>query len=138
VGNNDNVGLGNIVSAHTLFTLLEDTDIDAINWRGEQTIRRAVVNRKVWGGNRTWRGAAAQGRIMRAIRTASRASTRSTSSSGWPAPPTPAPLPLRALPNSRGHVRLSSVMRAKPFQRFGAGGSVDQSHRRCSPLPRPH
>ena len=53
-----------------LFTFLSNPDIDATNWRGEQAIRPAVVNRKVWGGNRTWRGAATQGRIMSAIRTA--------------------------------------------------------------------
>jgi transposase len=56
--------------AHALFTFLRDPDIDATNWRGEQAIRPAVVNRKVWGGNRTWRGAATQGRIMSALRTA--------------------------------------------------------------------
>jgi len=53
-----------------LFTFLHDPEIDATNWRGEQAIRPAVVNRKVWGGNRTWRGAASQSRIMSAIRTA--------------------------------------------------------------------
>jgi transposase len=56
--------------ADALFTFLADAEIDATNWRGEQAIRPAVVNRKVWGGNRTWRGAATQGRIMSAIRTA--------------------------------------------------------------------
>jgi transposase len=57
--------------ADALFSFLADADIDATNWRGEQAIRPAVVNRKVWGGNRTWNGAAAQSRIMSAIRTAS-------------------------------------------------------------------
>jgi transposase len=57
--------------ADALFSFLADTDIDATNWRGEQAIRPAVVNRKVWGGNRTWKGAGTQGRIMSAIRTAS-------------------------------------------------------------------
>jgi transposase len=56
--------------ADALFSFLYDTDIDATNWRGEQAIRPAVVNRKVWGGNRTWNGAATQSRIMSAIRTA--------------------------------------------------------------------
>jgi transposase len=56
--------------ADPLFTFLGDPDIDATNWRGEQAIRPAVVNRKVWSGNRTWRGAATQGRIMSARRTA--------------------------------------------------------------------
>ena len=56
--------------ADALFTFLQRPDVDATNWRGEQSIRPAVVNRKVWGGNRTWRGAATQGRIMSALRTA--------------------------------------------------------------------
>lgn len=53
-----------------LSSFLAAPDIDATNWRGEQAIRPAVVNRKVWGGNRTWRGAATQGRIMSLLRTA--------------------------------------------------------------------
>lgn len=53
-----------------LFTFLTGPQIDATNWRGEQAIRPAVVNRKVWGGNRTWTGAATQGRIMSVLRTA--------------------------------------------------------------------
>jgi transposase len=43
-----------------LFTFLEEPGLDATNWRAEQAIRPAVVNRKVWGGNRTWIGAKAQ------------------------------------------------------------------------------
>jgi len=42
------------------FWFLIDPTIDATNWRAEQAIRPAVVNRKVWGGNRTWIGAGAQ------------------------------------------------------------------------------
>ncbi|MGH8997385.1 MAG: IS66 family transposase [Acidimicrobiales bacterium] len=53
-----------------LFTFLTHDDVDATNWRAEQAIRPAVVNRKVWGGNRTWRGAATQGRMMSVLRTA--------------------------------------------------------------------
>jgi transposase len=53
-----------------LFRFLTSTDIDATNWRAEQAIRPAVVNRKTWGGNRTWPGAANQGRIMSVLRTA--------------------------------------------------------------------
>jgi hypothetical protein len=37
-----------------------DQDVDATNWRAEQGIRPAVVNRKVCGGNRSDRGTAAQ------------------------------------------------------------------------------
>lgn len=43
-----------------LFTFLRDPLVDATNWRAEQAIRPAVVNRKVWGGNRTWTGAEVQ------------------------------------------------------------------------------
>jgi transposase len=53
-----------------LFTFLARPHVDATNWRAEQAIRPAVVNRKVWGGNRTWRGAATQSRIMSVLRTA--------------------------------------------------------------------
>jgi transposase len=56
--------------AGALFSFLTDPHVDATNWRGEQAIRPAVVNRKVWGGNRTWRGAATQGRILSVLHTA--------------------------------------------------------------------
>jgi len=49
--------------ADQLFTFLRPEHlgvVEATNWRAEQAIRPAVVNRKVWGGNRTDRGAAAQ------------------------------------------------------------------------------
>ena len=52
-----------------LFGFLRTPGIDATNWRAEQAIRPAVVNRKVWGGNRTWAGAAAQGILMSVLRT---------------------------------------------------------------------
>jgi transposase len=50
------------VRGHALqwFWFLIEPTIDATNWRAEQAIRPAVVNRKVWGGNRTWRGAHTQ------------------------------------------------------------------------------
>jgi transposase len=53
-----------------LFTFLTAPGVDATNWRGEQAVRPAVVNRKVWGGNRTWRGAGTQSRITSVLRTA--------------------------------------------------------------------
>ena len=52
-----------------LFTFLRHPGADATNWRGEQAIRPAVVNRKVWGGNRTEFGAVAQSRIMSVMQT---------------------------------------------------------------------
>jgi transposase len=42
------------------FLFLIDPTVPATNYRGEQAIRPAVVNRKVWGGNRTEAGAQAQ------------------------------------------------------------------------------
>lgn len=52
-----------------LFTFLRHPGVDATNWRGEQAIRPAVVNRKVWGGNRTQVGARAQSIVMSVFRT---------------------------------------------------------------------
>ncbi|EQD30164.1 transposase IS66, partial [mine drainage metagenome] len=51
------------------FVFLTHPDIPATNWRAEQAIRPAVVNRKVWGGNRTWRGARTQQSLTSVIRT---------------------------------------------------------------------
>ncbi len=56
---------------HALFTFLTTDGVDATNWKGEQGVRPAVVNRKVWGGNRSDAGAATQGRMMTFLRTAS-------------------------------------------------------------------
>jgi transposase len=53
-----------------LFTFLAFPGIDATNWRAEQALRPAVVNRKVWGGNRTQAGAAAQGVLLSVLGTA--------------------------------------------------------------------
>jgi len=53
-----------------LFTFLTHDGIDATNWRAEGAIRPAVVNRKVWGGNRTEPGARTQEVLMSVLRTA--------------------------------------------------------------------
>ncbi|MGH2839831.1 MAG: IS66 family transposase [Solirubrobacteraceae bacterium] len=52
-----------------LLTFLRAPGIAATNWRAEQAIRPAVVNRKSWGGNRTAHGAHAQQALMSVIRT---------------------------------------------------------------------
>ncbi|MCA1678329.1 MAG: transposase [Actinobacteria bacterium] len=52
-----------------LLTFLRAPAIAATNWRAEQAIRPAVVNRKSWGGNRTAHGAHAQQTLMSVIRT---------------------------------------------------------------------
>ena len=56
--------------ADQLFTFLRHAGIDATNHRAEQAIRPAVVNRKVWGGNRTEAGAVAQSILMTVLFTA--------------------------------------------------------------------
>ena len=55
--------------ARQLFTFLRDPQTDATNWRGEHAMRAAVVNRKVWGGNRTRGGADNQAILMSVLRT---------------------------------------------------------------------
>jgi transposase len=51
------------------FTFLSDEDVPPTNAAGEQAVRPAVVNRKVWGGNRTESGAEAQGVLTSVLRT---------------------------------------------------------------------
>ena len=53
-----------------LLTFLTAPGIAATNWRAEQAIRPAVVNRKNWGGNCTDHGAQVQQTLMSVIRTA--------------------------------------------------------------------
>jgi len=55
--------------ADQLFTFLRHPSTDATNWRGEHAMRYAVVNRKVWGGNRTRAGADVQAALMSVLRT---------------------------------------------------------------------
>jgi Transposase IS66 family len=53
-----------------VLTFLTTSGVEATNWRAEQAIRPAVVNRKSWGGNRSWAGARSQEVAMSVIRTA--------------------------------------------------------------------
>ena len=55
--------------ADQLFTFLRHRGADATNWRGEHAMRYAVVNRKVWGGNRTRAGTDVQAILMSVLRT---------------------------------------------------------------------
>jgi transposase len=54
------------------FTFLDHPLIEPTNWEVEQAIRPAVVNRKVWGGNRTWVGAQAQAALTSVLETCKR------------------------------------------------------------------
>ena len=53
-----------------IFTFLRQTGVQATNWQAEQDIRPAVVNRKVWGGNRSLDGAHTQEILVSVLRTA--------------------------------------------------------------------
>jgi transposase len=69
--NPDNERLAAFLRIHEeqVFTFVRIPGTDATNWRAEQAIRVAVVNRKVWGGNRTARGAQAQSVLMSVAQT---------------------------------------------------------------------
>ena len=58
--------------SHEWFPFLTDPAIEPTNWKAEQALRPAVVNRKVWGGNRTAAGARAQGVLMSVLETGRR------------------------------------------------------------------
>jgi transposase len=58
--------------SHEWFPFLTDPAIEPTNWKAEQALRPAVVNRKVWGGNRTAAGAYAQGVLMSVLETGRR------------------------------------------------------------------
>jgi transposase len=53
-----------------MFTFLTEPGVQATNWRAEQALRPVIVNRKSWGGNRTWTGAKTQQITASVIRTA--------------------------------------------------------------------
>lgn len=71
-GNADNWRLSDHLwrNRNHLFTFLTEPGIDATNYKAEQAIRPAVVNRKVFGGNRTEAGAEAQSILMSVLVTA--------------------------------------------------------------------
>lgn len=55
-----------------LFIYLRIDGVDATNWKGETAVRPCVVNRKTWGGNRTWAGAKTQSVMTSVIATAAK------------------------------------------------------------------
>jgi transposase len=69
--NRVNERLAKHLDAHRdqLFTFPRHPGVEATNWPAEQSIRPAVVNRKVWGGNRTEDGARAQEILASVLRT---------------------------------------------------------------------
>lgn len=89
-----------------LFTFLTEPGVQATNWRAEQALRPAIVNRKSWGGNRGWQGARTQQVTMSVIRTARQQHLDplelmvSAQHSRAPAPSALLNLPARASPTS--------------------------------------
>ena len=59
-----------------LFTYLRVVGLDATNYRAEQALKMPIVNRKVWGGNRTDDGAAAQGILASVLKTLALSGTK--------------------------------------------------------------
>lgn len=117
--------LGNEKDA--LFTFLTNDRVDATNWRGEQAVRPAAVNRKVWGGNRTWRGAATQGRVISVIRTASQQGVTSSSSS----PPSHVPRRRRTFRRSSAdRSALPAIRRRDVTTRYPSTGVLAGHPRR--------
>ena len=53
-----------------MFTFLTSPGVQATNWRAEQALRPAIVNRKSWRGNRTTNGAQTQQVTMSVTRIA--------------------------------------------------------------------
>ena len=74
-----------------LFTFLSCPGLEATNWRAEQAIRPMVVTRKVWGGNRTSRGAHTQSILVSILQQALQLRDRrhnersANTESRWPA-----------------------------------------------------
>lgn len=65
--------LGHLANqAPHLFTFLTTDGVPATNYHGEQAVRPCAVNRKVWGGNRTWAGADTYGTIVSVLATAAK------------------------------------------------------------------
>jgi transposase len=90
-----------------LFTFLTEPGVAATNWRAEQALRPAIVNRKSWGGNRTDAGARVQQITMSVIRTARQQNIDPVElmvraqRSRQPAASNLIQLPARASPNTR-------------------------------------
>lgn len=51
------------------FVFLLDPQVPATNHRAEQALKTPIVNRKVWGGNRTWLGGTAQAVLSSVLQT---------------------------------------------------------------------
>lgn len=96
-----------------LFTFLRSPEVEATNWRGEQAMRPAVVNRKTSGGNRSEKGADAQGILTSVFRTA-RQQDREPVGLMVRLLRSPRPLDLGLARGREGRVRLVPLPRGQP------------------------
>ncbi len=96
-----------------LTTFLHRRDVEATNWRGEQAMRPAVVNRKTSGGSRSDAGADAQGILTSVFRTA-RQQGREPVSLMVKLQRTPRPLDLGLARGPGGRPRLAPLPRGQP------------------------
>ena len=96
-----------------LFTFLHRPEVEATNWRGEQAMRPAVVNRKTSGGNRSDAGADAQGILASMFRTA-RQQAREPVSLMVKLQHSPRPLDLGLARDPLGRSRLAPLPRGQP------------------------
>ena len=96
-----------------LFTFLHRPGVEATDWRGEQAIRPAVVNRKTSGGSRSGNGADAQGILTSVIRTA-RQQGREPVSLMVELQRSPRPLDLGLARGRKGRTRLVPLPRGQP------------------------
>ncbi len=96
-----------------LFTFLHRRGVEAVNWRGEQAMRPAVVNRKTSGGSRSDAGADSQGVLTSVCRTA-RQQDREPVSLLVKLLRSPRPLDLGLARGSAGRPRLLPLPRGQP------------------------
>lgn len=96
-----------------LFTFLRRPEVEATDWRGEQAIRPAVVNRKTSGGSRSDAGADAQGILTSTFRTA-RQQGRDPVALCVKLLRSPRPLDLGLARGRNGRARLLPLPRGQP------------------------
>jgi len=96
-----------------LFPFLRRPEIEATNWRGEQAMRPAVVNRKTSGGSRSDAGADAQGVLTSVFRTA-RQQGREPVRLMVKLLRSPRPLDLGLARGRGGRPRLTALPRGQP------------------------
>jgi transposase len=97
-----------------LLTFLRHPEVEATDWKGEQAIRPAVVNRKTSGGSRSDCGSDAQGILTSFFRTA-RQQGREPVSLMVRLQRSPRPMDLGLARGRKGRARLLPLPRGQPM-----------------------